>query len=92
MKLEKSWSFLEKVKSIDLSTSDSLNLYAGSIRGLLNMALQISVFTLDCETVLKILAFCRKQLQILCIEPGPLDLLIYTENFKMIKALVDSNV
>ena len=56
------------------------------------MALKISVYALDRDTIHQILSFCKNNLLILTIEATDLDMLILSESFSTLQAMVDASV
>ena len=59
----------------------TINEYSSTLRKLLNIALQISIFALDYDTIHEILTFSKNYLLILTLEADDLDMLILTESF-----------
>ena len=56
------------------------------------MALKISIYALDRDTIHQILSFSKGNLLILTIEATDLDMLILTESFSTLQAMQDASV
>lgn len=56
------------------------------------MAIKISIFSLDFETMINILAFSKNFKVILCLEGADLDMLILTNSFDVLREMVDANM
>ena len=56
------------------------------------MALKISIFALDFDSIMNILAFSKAHKLILCLEGAELDMMILTNSFDTLKEMVEANM
>ena len=56
------------------------------------MAIKISIFSLDFDSIMNILAFSRSYKVILCLESADLDMLILTNSFDIIREMVEASM
>ena len=91
--LGEKWQFLEKLLDMNLDQGSIVFIeFQTTIRALLGMAIKISIFSLDFDSIMNILAFSKSQKVILCLDGGDLDMLILTNSFDVMKEMVDANM
>ena len=56
------------------------------------MAIKISIFSLDFDSIMNILAFSRSYKVILCLESADLDMLVLTNSFDIIREMVEASM